>query len=108
LLLILSDLRRLEFLVANPGCEGVLLLFVVLPVDHEMIFEFFVGVLVGSWVFRLLVIIEVNDLLRCLSVLGVVAIAFIAIAKVSGQSEIECLVFLPKIGFGHGVLIGKL
>jgi len=98
----------LEFLVANPGCEGVLLLLVVLPADHEMIFEFFVGVLVGSWVIGLLVIIEVNDLLRCLSVLGVVAIAFIAIAEVSGQSEIECLVFLPKIGFGHGVLIGKL
>ena len=65
-----------------------------------MIFEFFVGVLVGSWVFGLLVIIEVNDLLRCLSVLGVVAIAFIAIAEVSGQSEIECLVFAFTLSHG--------
>ena len=95
-------------MVANPGCKGVLLLLVVLPVHHEMIFEFFVRVLVSSWFFWLLVVIEVNDLMRCLSILGVVAVALIAIAEVSRQSEIECLVFLPKVGFCHCILIGKL
>lgn len=78
-----------------------------------MIFEFFIWILVCSRLFLLLIVVEVDGLWRCFSVLRVVGISFAALAEACRQSKIECLVsllhvFLPKIRVGNGVFISKL